>query len=539
MWQLVGMYLVLVELFAWARWEPLDGVRSPYLSWADLGSIPVGIIIIAILIWLRPAFAGRVRQGSWTAAASVFALGLFITGYVSYYLVDSVQPDGTVTSVRDVMAALARSAGLRFPWSDLIAARLPAWIPQITSWFFGLTVLAVVWVFLRTVRDPHGWTPEREVALRELLHTHGATDSLGYFATRRDRSVIFSPDGRAAVSYRLCAGVCVAAGNPVGDPASWRAAIDAWLAEAARHGWIPAVVSADEASARAYVAAGLLAIGMGDEAVVDEWRLATAKATDPGLRRAIRHVASEGVTIKVRRQQQLTASELAEVSAVADSWRKGGPERGFSMALGRSGDWSDGRTLLVTAHAGQRLVGLLSLVPWGTSGASLDLMRRSPDAPHGVTEAMVAGLLDRSSRVGLKRVSLNFCMFRRVFEDAQQLGAGRATRLNSSILGFLDRFWQVERLYASNRRYHPEWVPRYLCYPEVLSLPRSLVAVGMLEGFLPYSGVNRVATSPAPALAAVHALEAKHDVDFALQARRPNDQYKVRRSHLAQLEASG
>ena len=50
-------------------------------------------------------------------------------------------------------------------------------------------------------------------------------DSLGYFATRRDKAAIFAPSGKAAVTYRVVAGVSLASGDPVGDPDHWAPAI--------------------------------------------------------------------------------------------------------------------------------------------------------------------------------------------------------------------------------------------------------------------------------------------------------------------------
>ena len=44
---------------------------------------------------------------------------------------------------------------------------------------------------------------------------------------RRDRAVVFAPDGRAAVTYRVDLGVCLAAGDPLGPREQWPAAIDA------------------------------------------------------------------------------------------------------------------------------------------------------------------------------------------------------------------------------------------------------------------------------------------------------------------------
>ena len=58
----------------------------------------------------------------------------------------------------------------------------------------------------------------------------------------------------------------------------------------------------------------------------------------------------------------------------------------------------DGRGA-VSGRAGRQpgpagdVAGILSFVPWGRDGYSLDVMRRNPQADNGVTEFMVAGLM--------------------------------------------------------------------------------------------------------------------------------------------------
>ncbi|MGF9661883.1 bifunctional lysylphosphatidylglycerol synthetase/lysine--tRNA ligase LysX [Arthrobacter crystallopoietes] len=139
----------------------------------------------------------------------------------------------------------------------------------------------------------------------------------------------------------------------------------------------------------------------------------------------------------------------------------------------------------MTAHADGAVTGLLSLVPWGKNGLSLDLMRRSPEAANGTTELLVARLLEQAKNLGIIRVSLNFAMFRGLFAEADRLGAGALTRLNTSVLGFFERFFQLERLYRSNAKYRPEWFPRYLCFDGLLVLPRVALAAAQVEGFVP------------------------------------------------------
>ncbi len=130
-------------------------------------------------------------------------------------------------------------------------------------------------------------------------------------------------------------------------------------------------------------------------------------------------------------------------------------------------------------------VGLLSFVPWGRRGLSLDVMRRSPQAPNGVSEFMISELMRQAEQLGVSKVSLNFAMFRSVFADADRLGAGVMTRFNSGLLGWVDWFFQMEKLYRFNDKFRPDWVPRYAVYENLLTLPCVALAAGVAEGFVP------------------------------------------------------
>nr|MDT0526645.1 phosphatidylglycerol lysyltransferase domain-containing protein [Streptomyces sp. DSM 41633] len=137
-----------------------------------------------------------------------------------------------------------------------------------------------------------------------------------------------------------------------------------------------------------------------------------------------------GTSVRIRRHRELDQAEMADVIKRADAWRDTETERGFSMALGRLGDPADGDCLLVEAvqqrgdNAEPEVVALLSLVPWGANGVSLDVMRRSPQSPNGTIELMVSELCMQSEGIGVSRISLNFAMFRSAFQQGAQLGAG-------------------------------------------------------------------------------------------------------------------
>ena len=176
---------------------------------------------------------------------------------------------------------------------------------------------------------------------------------------------------------------------------------------------------------------------------------------------------------------------MARIIDLAAAWRDTETERGFSMALGRLGDPADGRCVLVEAlDEDGREAAILSFAPWGRDGLSLDLMRRDRTSDNGLMEFMVAELVAAAPALGVTRISLNFAVFRAVFEEGARIGAGPVLRSWRGLLLFFSRWFQLESLYRSNVKYRPEWVPRFLCFEDRRDLAKVALASGIAEGFV-------------------------------------------------------
>jgi lysyl-tRNA synthetase, class II len=361
----------------------------------------------------------------------------------------------------------------------------PGWVNLLLGLFGGIALFAALGVLLRSQRQAAALRPEEEERIRLLLARYGDRDSLGYFATRRDKTVVFSPSGKAAVTYRVVNGVTLASGDPIGDPEAWGPAIQAWLDLALWYAWTPAVMGAGEEGATAYARAGLHAIELGDEAIVHVRQFSLDGRDMRPVRQAVNRVARAGYTLRIRRHEEIAPGEMARIIELAARWRDTETERGFSMALGRLGDPADGRCVLVEAlEPDGREAAVLSFTPWGRAGLSLDLMRRDRESDNGLMEFMVAGLVEAAPRLGVDRISMNFAVFRSVFEEGARIGAGPVLRLWRRLLLFFSRWFQLESLYRSNVKYHPEWVPRFLCFEDVKDLAKVALASGIAEGFV-------------------------------------------------------
>ncbi|MFI5976809.1 phosphatidylglycerol lysyltransferase domain-containing protein [Streptomyces sp. NPDC051452] len=459
-----------------------DPFRGHVFNW--LSAALTGLFVVLLLLGRREFDAIGDRSNPRLALA-VGAGGTLLGGALGTLLVHATNRLPGAALKDELAYTLLRGISVG-PLADHVPTVLaPRWADVIVNILTAVVFLLVLYACFRSPRGECLLSAADEDRLRALLARHGDRDSLGYFALRRDKSVIFSPSGKAAIAYRVVGGVSLASGDPIGDPEAWPGAIDAWLTEARRHAWAPAVMGASEEAGTIYARHGLDALELGDEAIVDLAEFTLEGRAMRGVRQAHNRVRRAGYTVRVRRHEEIGDEEMALLVDRADHWRDGATERGFSMALGRLGDPSDGRCMMLECRdADDEPRALLSFVPWGEHGLSLDLMRRDRDCENGLMEYMVVELLSRAEELGIRRVSLNFAMFRSVFERGSRLGAGPVLRLWCSTLTFFSRWWQIESLYRANAKYRPLWEPRFLLFAKSSDIPRIGLASARAEGFL-------------------------------------------------------
>ncbi|AIG73247.1 Conserved putative membrane protein [Amycolatopsis japonica] len=436
-----------------------------------LGAGLVSLALLIALIATRRHFIALPDPvtGRWRAIR-VF-LQLTVAGVAINFALLSVAPVDAGVGDRLAQSALALigvSGPVTFPalWLEDLSAAV--------GLLFGIgAMLLAAYFLLRSAEPAPELTDEEVERLRGLL---GERDSLGYFALRRDKFVVFSKSGKAAVTYRVIAGVALCSADPLGDPEAWPGAIEEYLDVCRRYAWTPATMGCSELGATVWARFGLEVLEIGDEAVVDTDTFTLEGRVMRGVRQAVSRTKRAGYTARIRKAEDLAAAELDELRALAATWRGTDTERGFSMALGRMGD--PGSVLVTAEHDGQ-VRGVLQFVPWGEKGLSLDVMRRDRTADNGVNELMISELLLTTPA---QHVSLNFAAFRAVLEQGQRIGAGPVARLSARTLRFFSRWIQIETLYRFNAKFQPRWVPRYLAYPAARDLPRVGVAVFEAEG---------------------------------------------------------
>jgi lysyl-tRNA synthetase class 2 len=495
----IAWWILIMYMVAAAVWNLVDLLNGGDKFIEEVGE-SIGLVFhvaaVGFLLLARGEFWAKVRRGALFKAAATLVVAFAVGTLIGWGLLEMFP--GSLAREDRLLYALNRVSAFAGVGKESFTGHPHVFVNSLLGLFGAMALMVTAVVLFQSQRAENALTGEDESAIRGLLELYGKNDSLGYFATRRDKSVVFAPNGRAAVTYRVEVGVCLASGDPIGDSRAWPAAIDAWLKLCESYGWAPGVMGASSVGAQAFREAGLNALELGDEAILhpDTFRLSGPDMKP--VRQAVTRARRAGLTVRIRRHRDLSPDEMSQTVNRADAWRDTETERGFSMALGRIGDPEDGDCLLVEAirddvEGDDAVVAMLSLVPWGANGASLDLMRRSPGSPNGTNELLVSELCMQAGDIGISRISLNFAMFRSAFEEGEQLGAGPVARLWRALLVFFSRWWQIETLYRSNMKYMPEWVPRFACYDDARLIPRVGIASVIAEGFLvlPFSRRGR------------------------------------------------
>ena len=419
--------------------------------------------------WPGPGERPAVRGPALTVTAATLAYGVLGLDANDH----DIRADLGVAGMVGQVGRMALGLGAGVPLTGRFGRLFPGSLAAV----FWIGVLLVAARALTPVLTRRAGDPGLAVAVA------ASDDSLAYFALRDDRATVRAGD--ALVAYGTVGSVAIAAGDPLGPAAQWPAAVAAFRDEAVAKGRIAAVIGCGAAAACAWRDAGMTTIYLGDEAVLDLDRFSLEGRDVRIARQSWNRARRAGYATLLRRSGDLGPDAVSALEELSRGWRGAVAERGFSMALGRLFDPRDPDALVVAAEDPDgRLRGFLHFVPWGPDGASLDVMRRDRLAPSWLNDFLVVEAARRLPELGVRRISLNFSFLRTVLAASAEPGGAGRLRAARWALRRLSGPFQIESLYRFNRKFRPDWQPRYLAVEAPEELPQVALAVLRAEGLL-------------------------------------------------------
>ncbi|MGZ4310102.1 MAG: bifunctional lysylphosphatidylglycerol flippase/synthetase MprF [Gaiellaceae bacterium] len=436
--------------------------------------------LAALMLWLgRSSF--YVQHEPLTPGSSIWRVPLILiaSACFAFVLVAVAAPAGASPS------AILRGTGDLLLWMPA-PLRFSDEFTRLDLAVGGLSVLALLssaYIVFRPLAAPRA-LPDEEArsAAGAIVRAYGV-DTLSYFKLRHDYQYLFSPDRQAFLGYRIEGGVLLVSGDPVGAAEAVPAVLRELGRFAERRGLRVAAIGVSETIRPLFAQLGLHALYLGDEAVVETRAFSLEGRSIRKVRQSVSRLVKAGYSVELVELSCASDELLAELEELSSRWRRGGAERGFSMALDAIRRDEQAETVLVCARdGGKALRGFIHFVPtYGRPAMSLSLMRRDRSSPNGLIEFLVVRSIELLRERGIEEVSLNFAVFARLLHSPR----GLAEKLVRGVLRTADAAFQIERLYRFNAKFAPRWEPRYLMYESRLGLPRTGLVAMWIEGQIP------------------------------------------------------
>jgi len=447
-------------------------------------------VLATILIARRNDFTGHGdpdTRRTLTGRLVLYPAAILLYGVVALWI-NRLAIDRPYTLAFAIKETAESAAGVDIGGARHVAGEFGNWFPTSVFLLSVTAAFSLVWTWISPWRRR---VPPRE---RDRLRAHAivsgsAHDTLSPFALRADKSYFFDQDERAFLAYTVVAGVAVVSGDPVGPGDAIEPLLREFLEFAHNRGWRVGVLGVSDECADVYRGLGLRVLYHGDEAVVRTPSFSLEGRSIRKVRQSVTRLERNGYRIEIHYAGEISYDERADLEDVAVAWRGKEPERGFTMELDTLFRLEGREALFVIGRdpAGA-IKGFLHFAVVGQKALSLSSMPRLLDTPNGFNEWLVVEAIVWAKKNGFAEVSLNFAPFAAVFSDAEA-DAGR--RLLRGALETLKFHFQLDNLIMFNRKFQPEWRPRFVVYEQLGDLPRVGLAGLAAEGYLALPGTRR------------------------------------------------
>jgi lysyl-tRNA synthetase class 2 len=476
----LGIASALTPEFA-NRYDLVKGVLPPGVpTAARVFALAFGIA----LVWLSRSLARR-KQRAWqlavvvviAAALAHLAKGLdFEESTISLLLLAALvrwrrrfDVPGDPRAVRPVLLIViaALAATLLTLGIELRGAELPERAGDLFTAVGLLAGFIALGLWPRPLSEAVAQTVGERRLARDLVEQYGS-DSLSFFALRRDKSFFFSPTRRAFLAYRVVSGAALVSGDPVGDAAEFDALLAEFRRIAHARGWRLAILGASRESLPRYQRLGMRAISIGNEAVLRPEAFSLEGRSIRKVRQSVSRLTKAGYAFRIDAADHVDDGLRVQLEAVSAVWRGNQVERGFSMAMDDL--YAEGTMFAIAVSPEGDVGGFMHMAPSPAGGGwSLSTMRRRPSTPNGLMEFLVVETLVWAKECGVAEVSLNFCALADFLSP--ELAVTVSRRVLRRALLSADNVFQLERLHSFSRKFHPDWRPRYLCVEKLGDLP--------------------------------------------------------------------
>jgi len=478
---LLGFALVLTSIHLWSRKIrafQLGVVLSAGSVVVHLGrglDLPEAIAsacLAGLLVAARSQFRVRSewpRLGRGLRRASL-ALGIAVAyGVAGFWL---LEPREFGINFQWWDACLRTLRLFSFLGDDSLIPKTPyaIWFLDSIDWIWGAFLLYAGFALFRPVAYHFHYDPfrQRQAGLIVVRHGRSAQD---FFKLWPDKSYFFSASRQSFLAYRVGGAYALVLGDPVGPVEELAGTVQQFVEYCTDKGWSVGFHQVHAEHLPMYLRMGFRRrMKVGEDAIVDLAEFSLLGSSRKEFRNTVSRLERQGFRME-RIEAPLTAELVTELKSVSDAWLGMPGHRERQFTLGRFVFAYVASMPVYVVRDPQGAIGaFLNLVPSFQTGlATVDLMRRRPDAPNGIMDFLFAAVFMELKQLGYRRFSLGMAPL------AEFRNGERANPEERAVGWLMRRFpviFRADTLRRFKSKYADTWEPRYDVYRGVLDLPR-------------------------------------------------------------------
>jgi phosphatidylglycerol lysyltransferase len=339
-----------------------------------------------------------------------------------------------------------------------------------------LSMTLLVYIFIRPYAVKNASTEEELKTAKALLDKFG-NSGMDYFKIYPDKLIYLDEGHHSFISYRVARNFAVVLENPVAsDSDQMKECLVSFDRYCYENGLKSIFYRVPEESLPIYKGTGKKSLFLGQEGVINLETFTLEGRDRKTLRHSVNKVTESGYRTTVH-APPIKDGTLQKIKSVSDEWliNTGRKEIIFSQGM-FAWDALKQQTLITVESPEEKIVAFLNVIPdYAPGEGTYDLLRKTADAPNGVTEFLLISLCEYFRPLGYRSVNLGFAPMSGINDP--RTFPEKSMRFAYEKLG---SFSHYKGLREFKERFFPEWHNKYLVYEndyDLIQAPRVLARV--------------------------------------------------------------
>lgn len=326
----------------------------------------------------------------------------------------------------------------------------------------------------RIEADPRFLDLEPE-KLENFLRRYGG-HHLSHLIHLGDKQLYWAVQEQVLFAYSITSDKIVVLGDPLGDRSLFTQGIQEFQRFADSYGYKIVFYETGEENLSLYHDNGFFFFKQGEEAVVDLETFTMEGSAQRSARNILSRFARDGYGFEWL-EPPFSEEFLDRLEGISREWLGARKEMRFSVGWFQRAYLQTAPIAIVKNSASDEIIAFTSLITQDSAHTGIDLMRVKKDVPNATMDFIFLQLLNYCKEKGFLRFSLGVA-------PLAEVGASPLSHKTERIAHFVyhhgQRLYSFEGLRKFKNKFNPVWEPKYLAYPQLISLPALLIEVSLM-----------------------------------------------------------